>query len=273
LLAENIDIKDDLPVVGCSIPGIAAQLKTGERVFFDDGLIEAVVTGIRPGAVEMEVVRVSSKKPYLKTGKGINFPDSTLTLSALTDFDRKCIPFILEHADIMGYSFVHNTPDLIELQQEMRERILPVILKIETPDAFRNLPGLLFTAMKEANFGIMIARGDLAVEMGFEQIGEVQNEILGICRAGHIPVVFATEVLANMNKKGLPTRAEITDASYAIMADCVMLNKGLHIAKAIKALKDILHRQSIHFYKQHPVYRQLPISTYFFDNYSMEKLK
>jgi pyruvate kinase len=248
--------KKDLPVVGCSVPNIAAQLKSG-------GLIEAKVIEANRDDAKLEVIRVSLKRPYLKNEKGINFPDSQLFLSALTEYDRKCLPFILQHADMVGYSFVHNTPDLAELQYAMAEKKLPVILKIETPEGFKNLPGLLFRAMEQENYGVMIARGDLAVELGFERISEVQEEILWICDAAHAPVIWATQVLENMNKKGIATRSEVTDAAYGVMAECVMLNKGPHTVQAIKTLRNILQRSGSHRLKKRYLFRPLSVAREF----------
>jgi pyruvate kinase len=270
LLTEKEDIKSDLPVVECSLKGIVSQLKPGERIFFDDGLIETKMNAYHKDGAELEVTQVSSNKPYLKAEKGINFPDSKLRLSALSDFDRRCLPFIKKYADMIGYSFIHNSSDLEELQQEIKETALPVILKIETPEAMRNLPSLLFTAMKEPLYGVMIARGDLAVELGFENVSKAQDEIIGLCRAAHAPVIYATQILENLNKKGLPTRAEITDAAYGIWADCVMLNKGVHTAKVIKTLKAILEEKARQVSKHHPVFRPLKLSKNFFESVSVK---
>jgi pyruvate kinase len=257
LLTDKENLKDKLPIVHCTIPGITRQLKIGERVFFDDGIIEAKVIAIRPDAAEIEIVQVPSKKPYLKAEKGINFPDSKLRLSALSAFDRQCIPFIQEHADMVGFSFIHTADDIIELQQALNGKPLPIILKIETPEALRDLPYLLFTAMRAPLYGLMIARGDLAVEMGFENIGRAQEQIFAFCRAAHVPVIYATQILESMNKNGLPTRAEITDASYGILADCIMLNKGAHTAKVIKALRKIMRDKALEFSNHRPVSRML----------------
>jgi pyruvate kinase len=268
LLTEKEDIKSNLPVVECSLKGIVDQLKPGERIFFDDGLIETRMKAPHKDGAELEVMQVSSKKPYLKAEKGINFPDSRLRLSALSDYDRRCLPFIKKYADMIGYSFIHNSPDLEELQEEMKGSSLPVVLKIETPEAMRNLPSLFFTAMKEPIYGVMIARGDLAVELGFENVSKAQDEIIGLCRAAHAPVIYATQILENLNKKGLPTRAEITDAAYGIWANCVMLNKGVHTAKVIKTLKVILQEKARQVSRHHPVFRPLKLSKIFFESVS-----
>jgi pyruvate kinase len=264
-LSDTSGFKSKLPMVFCTIPGITRELKEGERVFFDDGLFEAKIVAMQPGVAELEVVRVSAKKPYLKNEKGINFPDSQLSLSALTDFDRGSLNFILQYADLVGYSFIHNANDLTSLQNEMEKKKIPIILKIETTEGYANLPKLLFKAMEEDCYGVMIARGDLAVEMGFEKISRIQEEISLLCTAAHAPVVWATQVLENMNKTGLASRSEVTDASIGVAAECVMLNKGNHTVKAIKALKTILKDGSRHHSKKKYLLSPLELAQKFFD--------
>jgi len=263
LLTGKDDIKSRLPVVECSIPNVAEQLQLGERVVFDDGLIETKVIGFKKEGVELEVTRVSSKKPFLKTEKGINFPDSHFSLSALTGYDLECLPFILENADMIGYSFLESTTDLQALQNAMTEKKLPLILKIERPEAVQNLPALLLQAMQQQYYGVMIARGDLAVEIGFERLSEIQEEILWICEAAHAPVIWATQILENLNKTGLPSRSEVTDAAHGIMAECILLNKGAHTLKVIKSLKDILSRSGRHHSKKQYTFMPLGIAKNF----------
>lgn len=272
LLTDKLDKKSKIPVVGCTIPDVAGKLKQGDRVIFDDGLIESRVVEVKAHGAELEITQVASKKPYLKSEKGINLPDAEFHLSALSDFDRKCIPFIMEHADLLGYSFIHTQADLRVLYELLQPKKIPVILKIETPTAFREFPDLLFTAMREACYGVMIARGDLAVELGFENISGAQDAIFEICRAAHVPVIFATQILENMNKKGLPTRAEITDASYGMRADCLMLNKGVHTAKVIAILKKILYKKANQLNKNYPVYRPLRMAKQFFERREKESI-
>ena len=103
----------------------------------------------------------------------------------------------------------------------------------------------------------MIARGDLAVECGFERLAEVQEEILWVCEAAHMPVIWATQVLETLAKTGLPSRAEITDAAMGERAECVMLNKGPHILDAMRTLDDILRRMQAHQSKKRPLLRAL----------------
>ncbi|MCB0669311.1 MAG: pyruvate kinase, partial [Saprospiraceae bacterium] len=219
---------------------------------------------VNDGVAKLIVTRISSKKPVIKPGKGINFPDSTLTISSLTDFDRASLPFIKKYGDMVGYSYLRNAKDVIELQEAIQDQPdLSIILKIETPDAVKNLPEILFQGMKNENFGVMIARGDLAVEVGFERMSEVQEEILWICEAGHVPVIYATQVLENLNKAGLATRSEVIDAAHAAMAECVMINKGTHTIEVIETLRDILLRSGGHHLKKRFTFRPLQIASRF----------
>ncbi len=120
------------------------------------------------------------------------------------------------------------------------------MLKIETRRGFENLPDMLLAAMRAPKCGVMIARGDLAVECGFERLAEVQEEILWVCEAAHVPVIWATQVLETLSQDGMPSRAEITDAAMAHRAECVMLNKGPHVVSAVRVLDDILRRMQAH---------------------------
>lgn len=227
--------------------GIIASLELGQRVFIDDGEIGGRVSATLQGKVAVSIERVSSKKGWLKEGKGINFPDSRLTIPSLTDFDLRCLPFVCKHAHTVGYSFVRTPQDIRRLRDAMQTQGGPkpsVVYKIETPDSVANLPALILEGMKTPPFGVMIARGDLAVEIGFERLGEIQEEILWICEAAHVPVVWATQVLENLQKSGMPTRSEITDAGQAALAECVMINKGAHTIPVLRSLKEIMERTS-----------------------------
>lgn len=253
-------------VISPNEPGIIKMLKKGERVYIDDGIIKGVIEKITPDKVTMRIVRISSKKQVIKEGKGINFPDSEITIPSLTEFDKACLPFICEHADMMGYSFIRSAADLAGLQLALKEHSPQppnIIIKIETPESVKNLPWLLLQGMQQKAFGVMIARGDLAVEIGFERMGEIQEEILWICEAAHVPVIWATQVLETLNKSGIATRSEITDAAHAAMAECVMINKGDYTIKVIETLTDILQRIGGHHIKKRFTFRSLSIATSF----------
>jgi len=135
------------------------------------------------------------------------------------------------------------------------------VLKIETRRAFENLPKLLLSALHSSAPGVMIARGDLAVECGYERLAEVQEEILWLCEAAHVPVIWATQVLERMTKDGLPSRAEVTDAAMGERAECVMLNKGPYLLDALATLDDILRRMEAHQSKKTPTLRPLRVAS------------
>ncbi len=137
---------------------------------------------------------------------------------------------------------------------------LGVVLKIETHRAFRDLPRLLIAAMRHPGIAVMVARGDLGVEVGFERLSEVQEEILWLCEAAHVPVIWATQVLESLSKGGMPSRAEVTDAAMAARAECVMLNKGPYIRETLRFLNDVLGRMQSHHDKKTALLRKLSIS-------------
>lgn len=246
--------------------GLISMMKKGEHVFFDDGKFEARILSVDRKSAEVEVIRISTKKPVLKEEKGVNLPDSDLIFSPLTNEDLGHLPFICKHADMVGFSFVSNPTD-VELLREKMLMHTPnppsIILKIERLAAVQNLPALLINGMRDGSLGVMIARGDLAVEIGFERLSEIQQEILWICEAAHVPVIWATQVLETMNKTGFATRSEISDASMGIMAECVMLNKGPHVVKTVDTLADILTRLSAHMDKKRYTHRPLAIASSF----------
>ena len=135
-----------------------------------------------------------------------------------------------------------------------------MILKVETGRAFERLPRLLLALLRSPVAGVMVARGDLGVELGFERLAEVQEEILWLCEAAHLPVVWATQVLENLAKKGLPSRAEVTDAAMGGRAECVMLNKGPHVVEAVRFLCGVLARMQGHVAKKSSLLRELRVS-------------
>lgn len=247
--------------------GVIDALKVGERVFIDDGLTLAKIEEVTDRGLKLSIERDSSKKSKIKAEKGINFPDSHLPISSLTAFDLDCLPFVVKHADTVGFSFVRKASDLENLRTELAkfsDDLPPVILKIETGEAVENLPQLLLEGMKEAHFGVMIARGDLAVEIGFERMVEIQEEISWLCEAGHVPVIWATQVLESLHKSGVASRAEITDAGRAAMAECMMINKGEHTLKVLKTLRDIAKRSRGLKMKNRLLFRELGIAQKFF---------
>lgn len=266
-LAENEDqIGKGEIVIGCGISGIIPQLKPDHHILFDDGALEARVLEVKDNCARLGLLRNSKSNQKLKAEKGINFPNTDLQIEALTEFDMACLPFICRHADLIGYSFVKTAEDLEHLQNLLKDqpKVPKIILKIETPEAVRNLPKLLTQGMKDDVFGVMIARGDLAVEVGFERMSEIQDEILWFCEAAHVPVIWATQVLETLQKTGIAKRSEITDAAHASMAECVMLNKGDYTLEVIHTLRDILSRNVTHRNKKAYTMKPLNIAKNFF---------
>lgn len=267
LAEKDAKFKAKEKVIGLTITNFVSQIKLGSTLLFDDGIIEAVVKEKQDKMLRIMITRNSSRKDVIKSDKGVNFPDTVLQEKSLTAYDEACLPFILEHADMLGYSFVQRSEDIHYLYSKLTEfgkPNFPVILKIETQSAVNQLPELLLTALEYSKPGVMIARGDLAVEIGFERLSEIQDEILWICEAAHVPVIWATQVLENLNKSGIPTRAEITDAAHASMAECVMINKGENTVKVLKSLKEILNRNGRHHWKKRHMMRKLAIAEKYF---------
>mgnify|MGYP002065187944 CR=1 FL=1 len=150
---------------------------------------------------------------------------------------------VAEHADLVGLSFVNGPADVRQLREELERlgrRDIGVVLKIETRRGIENLPDILLEALRFDACGVMIARGDLAVECGFERLAALQDYILALCEAARLPVVWATQVMENLAKRGHPTRAEVTDAAAGQAAECLMLNKGPHIVQALSMLDTII---------------------------------
>ena len=249
--------------IGCTIPGVFDDVRSGEAIWFDDGRIGGVVEKVESNEVLVRITQARLQGAKLRADKGINLPESALRLPALTAKDLADLRFVAQHADVIQLSFANSPSDVEQLQQcleSLGERQPTVVLKIETQQGFKNLPEMLLTAMRAPSCGVMIARGDLAVECGFERLAEVQEEILWICEAAHVPVIWATQVLESLAKEGIPSRAEITDAAMGHRAECVMLNKGPHMITAVRVLDDILRRMHAHQTKKKSMLRELRLA-------------
>jgi pyruvate kinase len=246
--------------LGCTSSQVFEDAQAGERVWFDDGRIGGVIERTEPDRLHVRITHARARGAKLVADKGINLPDSHLRLAAMTDKDRADLGFVANHADMVALSFVNTVEDvraLRELLAPLGDRQPAIVLKIETKRGFENLPAMLLEALKAPRCGVMIARGDLAVECGFERLAEVQEEILWLCEAAHVPVIWATQVLESLAKDGLPSRAEITDAAMSHRAECVMLNKGPYVMEAVHVLDDILRRMHGHQEKKRSMLREL----------------
>ena len=248
--------------VSCSLPEVFQHIRVEDPVWLNDGKIKGTVRSVSDKELAIQITRAKASGSRLRSNRSINFPNSDLQLKGLTKSDKQNLEFVVKHADVVGLSFVSQPADIIALLEELENYPgcdLGMVCKIETEQGFKDLPRILFATMRRYPAGIMIARGDLAVECGWERLAEIQEEILWLCEAAHLPAIWATQVLEGESKKGLPSRAEITDAAMSQRADCVMLNKGPHILAAIKMLDNILRRMQSHQYKKTARLRKLSI--------------
>ena len=261
------DIVSKPAQIGCSLSAVFTDAQAGERIFFDDGKIEGVIRVAqkegREPRLEIKITQAANGTAKLRAEKGINLPDTKLNISALTPKDREDLEFATQNGDMVSLSFVRRPEDVAELIAEL-DRLeatkTGIILKIENRRAVEDLPRILLTAMGRPMTAVMVARGDLGVEIGFERMAEIQEQILWICEAAHVPVIWATQVLESLVKRGLPSRAEVTDAAMSGRAECVMLNKGPHILLALDFLCDVLARMEGHQTKKSALMRKLSVA-------------
>jgi pyruvate kinase len=222
-----------------------------------------VIRAAHKDRLSIEITMVRGAAARLRSEKGINLPESHLALPAVTAKDIEDLAFVVKHADMVALSFVQRVSDvesLLEQLAKLRARHLGIVLKFETLAGFDHLPALLLAALRHPSVAVMVARGDLGVEVGFERLSEVQEEILWLSEAAHVPVIWATQVLESLAKGGIPSRAEVTDAAMGSRAECVMLNKGPYVRDALSFLVNVLHRMKEHQHKKSSRLRKLRIS-------------
>ena len=226
------------------------EVKAGDRILLSDGLIELRVERIRKQEVICQVVNGG----VLGEHKGINLPGVKLRVPALTDKDRKDLRFALAHgADYIAVSFVRRPEDVLLAKSLIRraKKDTPVIAKLEKPEAIENLEAIL-----QASAGVMVARGDLGVEMSPERVPVVQKNIIARAREFRRPVITATQMLESMTENPRPTRAEASDVANAIFdgSDAVMLSaetaRGKYPVEAVQMMARIIEEAeaSIHEY-------------------------
>jgi pyruvate kinase len=246
--------------VGCTLPEMLSGVRVGDVLQIDDGKVSARAVACHMDHIVFEIMRSRHGGVRIKAEKGLVFPGSSTSFPALTREDRENLSAMIDSVDLVGQSFVRRAEevtDLVEALARLGRKDVGVVAKIETIQAFEQLPQIVLAGMRAERFGIMIARGDLALEVGFERLAEVQEEILWLCEAGRIPVIWATQVLERLAKKGVPARGEITDAAMSVRAECVMLNKGPYIRQALASLVDILRRMADHQSKKTAMMRRL----------------
>jgi pyruvate kinase len=198
-------------------------VKPGDRILIDDGLLELKVTGVEGREIQTQVVTGG----VLFSNKGMNLPRASLAIPAITEKDREDLKFALDQqVDWVALSFVRTAEEVLELKDLIRElsalgRSTPVIAKIEKPEAIDNIDAII-----AASDGIMVARGDLGIEMSTETVPMVQKMIISKCNLVGKPVITATQMLDSMIRNPRPTRAEASDVANAILdgSDAIMLS-------------------------------------------------
>lgn len=247
-------------------PEALAHLAFGHRVLFDDGRVFAHVESIEAEVARLRVDSVGKAnengRTSLKGEKGINLPDTPLPRVGLTEADAIALVTMAPWIDIVQVSFVREAADLLPVHAALAAfPNVGLVAKIETDAAIRDLPAILSSLQAREAAGVLIARGDLALECGFERLAEVQEEILWLAEAAHLPVIWATQVLESLVTKGERSRAEMTDAARALQAEAVMLNKGAHVAEALRVLRDLAIRMAGHRDKRRHLLRPLSFAT------------
>ena len=249
--------------IHCTLEAAFESVRPGEHVWLDDGKIGGLVKANDGKIITIKITYTGPNGGRLRSEKGINFPDTQFHMSALTDKDIADLAEVVDLVDMVALSFLRGPEDITVLQDHLYRLgagHLGVVLKIENRQAFKNLPRILLASLRSPPVGVMVARGDLAVEVGFERLSEVQEEILWLCEAAHVPVIWATQILEGMAKKGAPSRAEVSDAAMSSRAECAMLNKGPYIIETVRFLSGILSRMDAHQYKRKAMLRRLSIA-------------
>ena len=253
-------LKAGMSAIGCPEPAVLEALRVGHRVVIDDGHVVTIVETRTAAEAVLRVTATRRPRERLRSDEGMNFPDTPIILRATSADDERALDVAVEVADLVGLSFAQEAADvdrLIEALEARGGRHLGILAKIETRRGVESLPDIILAGATQGPFGVMIARGDLAVEIGYERLAEIQEEMLWLGEAGHVPVVWATQVLESLVKTGIPARAELTDAAMADRAECVMLNKGPFIVEGVRTLSDVIIRMEAHQDKKTALLRPL----------------
>lgn len=245
-------------------PEIFHDIATGHPVLLSDGRFSARVVAVDALCQILHIsIHYAEPGKKLKAQKGVNFPESQLNIRSITPSDEAALAAIGADVDVIGLPFVRSRDDIQGIQEKLQHLGLShkgLVAKIETRQAVQELPAIIMQLLHSNDAGVMVARGDLAVEIGFERVAEIQEQILWLCEAAHLPTIWATHVLQNLNKRGLATRAEVTDAAMSGRAECVMLNTGKYQLEALVFLKDVLRRMGDHRHKKSPLMRPLSMA-------------
>jgi pyruvate kinase len=237
-------VEDVTTIVGelsCSYRSLPNDLKPGENILFADGTMAMTVTEVTPGRARMRVTLPGR----LRSRQGLNLPGSDLAVSSLTEKDLRDLDWTARHAgdvDFVGLSFARSPDDVALLRRELQARKSParIVVKIEKPQAVQRLEEIV--AVTDA---VMVARGDLGVEMDVQRVPAIQKRIIALCNQAHRPVITATQMLNSMEHSSRPTRAEASDVFNAVLdgTDAVMLSGetavGEYPVEAVSTMRHI----------------------------------
>ncbi len=249
--STNVSKKSSVKTIPYNYELLASEIKPRHRILLDDGNMELVVTEITKDEIKAQVVFGG----LLKDKKGMNFPDTAISIKSFTPKDREDLLFGLElGVDFVALSFVRTADDVKEIQKFMHshKKNIPVVSKIEKAEAIKNFPEIL-----EVTDCVMVARGDLAVEVGTAQVPSLQKYIIRECNMRGIPVITATQMLESMVNTPRPTRAEASDVANAILdgTDAVMLSaetaSGKFPTLTVSVMSNIIHETELRFKNDH----------------------
>ncbi len=221
------EIIGDEHIASITFPAVIKDVSPGEIIYINDGLIKLKIERIDKENIYTKVIEGGEISDH----KGVNFPNTRLSVPAITEKDKKDLQFGLKHGvDLVALSFVKSPDEVEELRNLMKKygRVVPIISKIEKWEAVENLESIV-----EVSDGIMVARGDLGVEMPIEQVPIIQKKIISMSNRKGKPVITATQMLNSMIENPTPTRAEVTDIANAIFdgTDAVMLSNETAVGK------------------------------------------
>jgi pyruvate kinase len=232
--------EDDPRQLTCTYRELPNDLKVGDPLLFADGAVAMIVTAAEPGRVKLSVTLAG----IIKTKQGINLPGAALKVEALTAKDLVDLDWTATHqVEYVGLSFVRRAEDVTRLRAELTARgcHARIVAKIEKPEAVDNLTSII--AVSDA---VMVARGDLGVEMDVARVPAIQKQIIAACHRARVPVITATQMLNSMEQSSRPTRAEATDVFNAVLdgTDAVMLSgetaAGLYPVEAVSTMSRIV---------------------------------
>jgi pyruvate kinase len=248
-------ILGDKEKISLNHPEILDKLKEGDRIYISDGMIRLKVIRKTEKGVLCEVIVGG----LLSSRKGVNFPSVKLDIPSLTEKDREDIKFGIKNGiDIVALSFVKSADDVLETKEFIRANggDTPVFAKIEKHEAVEDIDRII-----NVSDGIMVARGDLGVEIDMEKVPVIQKMVISKCNKAGKPVITATQMLTSMLTSPRPTRAEVSDIANAVLdgTDAVMLSDETAVGKYPVEAVEVMKRTIIETEKIYPFYKEMPV--------------